>query len=197
MNRRIGIGIGLLLCLSGCGTSAQSRPVSPTPSVDTIAPSSHPTTPASKPLQAPVVHMSSDTATLSGTIQNSQLQTVVWAGMTPTGPLYPVGLMVDTGATHTMISGKFWQAMGDHPNNATTTFAGIGGNETVRYWPAVYVYPTDHARNPIIDGATEPGGVNRSALGPEGIIILLGQDIISTGTLVQKGTHWTLTYPID
>ena len=197
MHRRIGvgIGIGLLCCLSGCGTSGEpsafpSRSVQVTPSV-------RPTPPASTAPQAPVVRASPAMAVISGTIQNAELQTTVWAGLSPNGPLYPVALMVDTGAVHTMISGKFWRAMGDRPNQGTTTFAGIGGSETVRYWPSVYVYPTDQPRHPIIDGATEPGGVQRSALGPDGIIILLGQDVISTGTLVQTGTHWTLTYPVQ
>lgn len=135
--------------------------------------------------------------TLHGTIQNGQLQTIVWAGLSPSGPLYPVALMVDTGAQDTMVSGNFWKAMGDQPTGQPSSFSGIGGSETVQWWPNVWVYPQDKPINPIIAGGTEPGGINRSVLGPEGIIILLGQNIISTGTLTQDGNYWTLKYPVQ
>ena len=135
-------------------------------------------------------------AQLHGTIKNGQLQTVVWAGISPNGPLYPVSLMVDTGAVTTMVSGRFFQACGDQPTGQTGVFSGIGGNTTVQYWPSVWVFPQDKPINPIIAGSTAPGGVNRSVLGPEGVIVLLGQNVISQSTLVQTGVNWTLTYPI-
>lgn len=190
-----------------------------TPPGDQSQPSSQPATPSSatptsshapvattpKKTQAPVVKITylhpslppGAMTTIRGTIRNGQLQTIVWAGASPTGPLYPVTLMVDTGAMHTMVSGHFWQAMGDQPTGATTTYAGIGGNETVGFWPHVYVYPQDKAMNAIIANVTEPGGINRSALGPEGVVILLGQDVIAQGTLTQSGTSWSLTYPVQ
>lgn len=136
-------------------------------------------------------------AQLHGTIKNGQLQTVVWAGISPNGPLYPVSLMVDTGAVTTMVSGRFFQACGDQPTGQTGVFSGIGGNTTVQYWPSVWVFPQDKPINPIIAGSTAPGGVNRSVLGPEGVIVLLGQNVISQSTLVQNGTKWTLTYPVQ
>lgn len=134
-------------------------------------------------------------ATLAGTIKSNQLQAVVWAGLSPQGPLYPVTLMVDTGAEHTMVSGHFFQAAGDRATGQTTTYAGIGGTEQVGFWPSVWVFPHDKPVDPIIAGRTEPGGVNRTALGSESVTILLGQNIIQTGTLTQDGTTWTFTYP--
>lgn len=132
---------------------------------------------------------------LSGTIHNGQLQTTVWVGIHPNGPLYPVKMMVDTGAQHTMVSGNFFQAAGDAATGQTTTYAGIGGNETVGFWPGIWVYPQDEPVDPLIGGATEPGGLNRSMLGSESIIVLLGQNVIQQGTLTQNGTQWTLRYP--
>lgn len=131
---------------------------------------------------------------IHGTIIDGQLQTTVWAGVSPNGPLYPVALMVDTGAVQTMVSGRFWRAMGDRPTVGTATFSGIGGTEQVRYWPHVWVFPKDQPIDAVIAGATEPGGVNRSMLGPEGIIVLLGQDVISRGVLTQNGGRWTFKY---
>ena len=161
-------------------TPKQSNPVGPLP---TKVPPPTPTLPAG-------------VAQLSGKIVNGQLQTTVWVSLAPQGPLYPVLLMVDTGAQTTMVSGHLFQAMGDQPTGQTGTFSGIGGNESVGYWPNVYIYPQDKAIDPIIAGGTEPGGIFRSVLGPEGISILLGQNIISTGSLTQQGSAWTLSYPV-
>ncbi len=158
---------------------------------------SNPVGPLPTKVQPVIPTVPAGVAQLSGTITNGQLQTTVWVGLSPQGPLYPVLLMVDTGAQTTMVSGHLWQAMGDQPTGQTATFSGIGGNESVGYWPNVYVYPQDKATHAIIAGGTEPGGIFRSVLGPEGISILLGQNIISTGSLTQQGSAWTLTYPVQ
>ena len=157
---------------------------------------SNPVGPLPKKVQPVTPTLPAGVAQLSGKIVNGQLQTTVWVGLSPQGPLYPVLLMVDTGAQTTMVSGHLFQAMGDQPTGQTATFSGIGGNESVGYWPNVYIYPQDKAVDPIIAGGTEPGGIFRSVLGPEGISILLGQNIISTGSLTQQGSAWTLTYPV-
>lgn len=196
----------ILLIAGGCGTTPESGPVqltaastrptsppnasrtgSPTPSSTPPAPSNvtSPATPAPSPAMA----------TLTGSVKDGQLQAVVWAGMSAQGPLYPVTLMLDTGAQHTMVNGYFMKAVGDTPTGQTTTYAGIGGNEQVAFWPDVWVFPHDKAVNPIIAGQTEPDGVNRSALGPEGVMILLGQDVIQDGVLTQDGNAWSLEYP--
>lgn len=179
-----------------------------TPPGDRSQSSSQPATvsqPAmTKKTQAPVVKARPTTtaqapgtlATIHGTIVNGQLQAMVWVGANPTH-LFPVLMMVDTGAMHTMVSGTAWLDMGDTPTGATTTYAGIGGNETVGFWPNVYVYPNDNTANPIIANQIEPGGVHRTSLGSEGIIVLLGQDVIGQGTLVQSGSHWSLTYVVQ
>ncbi len=204
MQRRMLLAVAGVFLLTGCGslhvnvsTGPNSSQAPAQPSQDgptTITTTTRPATPTESvttALPAP----SSDFAQLHGTIKNGQLQTVVWAGISPNGPLYPVTLMVDTGAVTTMVSGRFFQACGDQPTGQTGVFSGIGGNTTVQYWPNVWVYPQDKPVHPIIAGGTDPGGVNRSVLGPEGIIILLGQNVISQSTLVQNGVHWTLTYP--
>ena len=157
---------------------------------------SNPVGPLPTKVQPVVPTLPAGVAQLSGKIVNGQLQTTVWVGLSPQGPLYPVLLMVDTGAQTTMVSGHLFQAMGDQPTGQTATFSGIGGNESVGYWPNVWIYPQDKATHAIIAGGTEPGGIFRSVLGPEGISILLGQNIISTGSLTQQGSHWTLTYPV-
>ena len=158
---------------------------------------SNPVGPLPTKVQPVIPTVPAGVAQLSGTITNGQLQTTVWVGLSPQGPLYPVLLMVDTGAQTTMVSGHLFQSMGDAPTSQTGTFSGIGGNESVGYWPNVYIYPQDKAVDPIIAGGTEPGGIFRSVLGPEGISILLGQNIIQTGSLTQQGSKWTLTYPVQ
>ena len=173
-----------------------------TPPGDRSPSSSQPTTP--KKTQAPVVKTRPTTtaqapgtlATIHGTIVNGQLQAMVWVGANP-HDLFPVLMMVDTGAIHTMVSGSAWTNMGDTPTGATTTYAGIGGNETVGFWPHVYVFPHDNPSNAILLNATEPGGVYRTPLAADGIIVLLGQDVIDHGTLVQTGTTWSLTYVVQ
>lgn len=133
--------------------------------------------------------------TLHGTIVNGQLVTTVWAAAHAQGPYYPVRLMVDTGAMTTMIGGNFWTAMGDPPlPGQTSIISGIGGNETVDYWAHVWVLPQDGPGHPLLADTIEPGGLNRSMLRADGIMVLMGQNVLSRGTLVQKGTTWTFTY---
>lgn len=136
-------------------------------------------------------------AELTGTIKNGQLQTIVWASISANGPWYPVLLMVDTGAQTTMVSGAFFKACGDQPTGQTATFSGIGGNEKVAYWPHVWLAPTSSGAQPIFANQVEPGGVGRSMLGNDGITILLGQNVLTSGTLTQSGTTWTLIYPVE
>lgn len=165
------------------------------------SPSASPTRVArSRFVSPPSIHTQSTPApgvwTLRGTIRQGQLVTRVWAGVSPNGPIYPVRLMVDTGAVHTMVSGNFWQAMGDQPTGQTETFQGIGGQETVGLWPHVWVFPQDSPSHPLIANATEPGGLNRSMLQGYGVLVLLGQDILSQGTLTQNGDTWQFTYAV-
>lgn len=192
------------LLLTACGTTQQAQFNSPSTrsssSNSARTPTTSPTTtihamPTPRATSTPTASAPT-TDTLRGTIKNGQLQTVVWVGLSPQGPLYPVSLMLDTGAEHTMVSGNFFKAAGDTPTGQTTTYAGIGGNEQVGFWPNVWVFPQDRPVDPIIAGQTEPGGLNRSMLGSESIIVLLGQDVIQTGQLTQKGMAWTLQYPV-
>lgn len=192
------IPLGALL-LVGCGTieitvqgRINGRSASPSASSKSTTTNLAPS--ASSTAGAPTHTPNSGLAQLKGTIKNGQLQAVVWVSVSPTSQRYPVTLMLDTGAEHTMVSGYFFKSAGDTPTGQTTTYAGIGGNERVGFWPNVWVFPQNQAKNPVIAGQTEPGGLNRTALGSESVIILLGQDVIQTGKLTQNGTRWTFTY---
>lgn len=132
--------------------------------------------------------------TLTGQLQNNQIVIRVWVGLSPQGPLYPFQALVDTGAVHTMVSGRAWAAMGAAPTGQQSSFSGVGGSESVGYWPDVYVYPQDYPAHALLAGVTEPGGIGRTTLPAEGIAVLLGQDWLQGARLTESGTTWTLTY---
>lgn len=133
---------------------------------------------------------------ISGTVQNGALVTTVWMGPSPFH-MYPVRMMVDTGAVHTMINAPFALAAGCTNEGQPETFAGIGGDETVDQYGPVDVYPqrVGEPDSGLLYMQTEPGGLGRTAVGQDGVMILLGQNVIDTGTLTQSGNTWTFVYP--
>lgn len=133
---------------------------------------------------------------INGTVQNGELVTTVWMGPTPFH-MYPVRMMVDTGAVHTMINAPFALAAGCTNEGNPETFAGIGGNETVDQYGPINVYPkrVGEPDSGLLYMQTEPGGLGRTAVGQSGVMILLGQNVIDTGTLTQNGDTWTFVYP--
>ncbi len=131
---------------------------------------------------------------IHGTIVDGQLQATVWASTSPFGPYRPITLMVDTGATHTMVNGSYWQSIGSSATGQTATFTGVGGSQTVGFWTSIYVWPGPALSMPLLYDATEPGGVGHMMIGSEGIVVLLGQDILSHGQLVQNRDTWQFTY---
>lgn len=154
------------------------------------------TTPSGSPVISarPTPTARAHTVTIHGMIENTKLTTQVWAATSPNGPLVPENLVIDTGAFHTMISGYFWRSLGDHPTGQTEQISGVGGTATVDFWPNVWVFPTDSPTDPLLAGAVEPGGMYQSpALRLTGVV-LIGQDVLSQGQLVQTGTTWTFTY---
>lgn len=166
---------------------------SPAPST-TATTSTNATTPANA---APTANSGSPWSgweSIHGTIVDGQLQATVWASTSPFGPYRPITLMVDTGATHTMVNGSYWQFIGSSATGQTATFTGVGGSQTVGFWTSIYVWPGPALSMPLLYDATEPGGVGHMAIGSEGIVVLLGQDVLSHGQLVQTGDRWQFTY---
>lgn len=175
-------------------TTAVSRPVNKHAQVSkTTVPHLETVKPAAV-VHARTVTPASGSVTLTGTIQHGQILLKVWVASSPSGPLYPVDAILDTGAETPMVSGRLWSAMGDRPNG-TTAFAGVGGSETVNTWPNIYVYPQDTPTQALIAGATIGGGLGRlPALAQEGVSVLLGQSWLQHATLTERGNTWTLTY---
>lgn len=169
-------------------TPTSSAPPSPTHST---APASSSPAPSSSTTALPAGYYE-----ISGTVQNGALVTTVWMGPTPFH-MYPVRLMVDTGAVHTMINAPFALAAGCTNEGNPETFAGIGGNETVDQYGPINVYPkrVGEPDSGLLYMQTEPGGLGRTAVGQSGVMILLGQNVIDTGTLTQNGDTWTFVYP--
>lgn len=166
-------------------TSATPTPASVSPS---ISPSIQTTTsPAAKYLLTvnPVFH---------GSLVNGRLLGTVYVQVTPGGPRYKASVQIDTGAAQTLVDSAFMQTWGGAQNGKTEQISGIGGTETVPYWTHVSIFPAANTTYPMLSNATVAGGLGRTIVGQTGIDVLLGQNVLSHGTLVQKGSTWSFTY---
>lgn len=171
-------------------STTSTTPSSSTPSSSTRSSSS---TPSSIKGENGIT-LSSTYAQLQGKVKNNQLTTTVWLTPTHGTNLHPVTLQVDTGAQYTMISGQMFQSLGGQQTARKQQFSGIGGTTTEQYWGPVYLY-TDPAKaqSPLINGTPVPGGLGRTVTGQDGVTILLGENILKQGRLVQNGSTWTFT----
>lgn len=166
-------------------TTTTSAHVSASPSV---SPSVHTTTtpPASDIVTVnPVFH---------GSLVNGRLLGTVYVQVTSGGPRYKASVQIDTGAAQTLVDSAFMQTWGGAQNGKTEQISGIGGTETVPYWTHVSIFPAANTTYPMLSNATVAGGLGRTIVGQTGIDVLLGQNVLSHGTLVQKGSTWSFTY---
>ena len=129
-----------------------------------------------------------------GTLVNGRLIGTVYVQVAPGGQRFKASVQIDTGAERTMVNSAFMQTWGGIRASGTVQVSGIGGTETVPLWQNVSLFPAANTTYPMLHNATVEGGLGRTIIGETGIDVLLGQDVLSQGTLVQKGSTWTFTY---
>lgn len=127
---------------------------------------------------------------IHGTLLDAHDEGFVWVTNPHTHQRVKATVWIDTGAQVSQISAQFAQRMGFRVAGSTVV-EGYGGQSTVHKYAGITAWSTHQGGTSLFYRVTLMAGIDSIQGHPD---ILLGENFLEQGVLVQDETHWTFHF---